>query len=105
VVRNLISNAIKFTHNGGKITVTAQKKTKEIEVSVQDTGVGISPDDLKTIFNSTILNIKSGTNDEKGTGLGLFLCKEMVERNGGKIWATSEPDKGTTFYFTVPFPL
>ncbi|MFS4468431.1 tetratricopeptide repeat protein [Maribacter sp. 2210JD10-5] len=102
VVRNLISNAIKFTPENGKIVVGAVEKTKSWEVFVRDNGVGMDSETMTKIFNKDSNHTTYGTNDEKGTGLGLSLCKEMVETNKGIIWADSALDKGSSFYFTVP---
>lgn len=102
VLRNLVSNAIKFTHLGGKIVITVEQKKKELIISVSDTGIGISNEVLEKLFllNETVSML--GTNNEKGTGLGLILCKEFVEKNKGKIWVESEVGKGSVFYFTLP---
>ncbi len=102
VIRNLISNALKFTPENGKITIGVMEKNNQWEVFVKDTGIGMNTDVQKQIFakNSNITTY--GTNNEKGTGLGLSLCKEMVEKNNGKIWVTSRLEKGSCFYFTVP---
>ncbi|MBI5539005.1 MAG: tetratricopeptide repeat-containing sensor histidine kinase [Bacteroidia bacterium] len=102
VIRNLINNAIKFTNSNGKVEIRAVETLNEIEVSIADTGVGIDADDLEKLFqlNSSISN--KGTANEEGTGLGLLLCKEFIERNGGRIWANSNKGKGSTFYFTLP---
>ena len=102
VVRNLINNAIKFTNKKGKIDIDFTLKSNEVIVSVTDNGIGIAPEKLNTIFNSTVMDVEVGTANEKGTGLGLFLCKEMVERNNGKIWVENNKDAGVTFYFSVP---
>lgn len=101
VLRNLILNGMKFTEAGGEIKVAAEVKNDELVVSVSDNGVGISPDVQKILFEKTSGYSTRGTANEKGTGLGLILCKEFVERNGGKIWLTSEEGKGSTFYFTI----
>lgn len=101
VLRNLILNGMKFTEAGGEIKVAAENKDHELLVSVTDNGVGISPEVQKILFEKTSGYSTRGTANEKGTGLGLILCKEFVERNGGKIWLTSEEGKGSTFYFTV----
>lgn len=100
VIRNLVMNAIKFTPIGGKIALMAATQGQVITVSVTDNGVGIpakNHDSLFTLESVTTL----GTKQEKGTGLGLVLCKEYVEKNGGKIWVESEQGSGTTFYFTI----
>lgn len=101
VFRNLILNAMKFSEVGGVISVGATQKDNFIEVAVSDNGVGITPDVQKILFEKTTGYSTRGTANEKGTGLGLILCKEFVERNGGKIWLESEVGKGSTFYFTL----
>jgi PAS domain S-box-containing protein len=102
VLRNLCSNAVKFSHPGGTVTITVKEQQNELTISVNDTGVGIE----KTRINKLFLLDKSistvGTRNEKGTGLGLILCKEFVDLNEGKIWVESEVGKGSTFYFTIP---
>jgi PAS domain S-box-containing protein len=102
VLRNLISNAIKFTHTGGKISISVEEKPDEMLVSISDTGVGISRDNIEKLFNIGETYSTSGTLNETGTGLGLILCKEFVEKHGRKIWAESEEGKGSTFCFTIP---
>lgn len=101
VVRNLVLNGIKFTDNGGSIEVSARADGNELVVSVKDTGIGISDEIQKILFDKTAGYTTRGTANEKGTGLGLILCKEFVEKNGGRIWLDSEVGKGSTFYFTV----
>jgi two-component system, sensor histidine kinase and response regulator len=103
VLRNLIANAIKFTKPGGEINISAVKQHNEVIVSVSDTGVGMSQDKLGKIFQLDQSCSTLGTNKEKGTGLGLILCKEFVEKHGGKIWVESKEDIGSTFYFTLPY--
>ncbi|WP_372949978.1 ATP-binding protein [Mariniphaga sp.] len=102
VFRNLISNAIKYTKPGGWVKVEAVKKENYIEVSVEDNGIGIPPETLKKLFTITEKISEQGTAKETGTGLGLILCKEFVEKNNGKIWAKSEQGKGSRFVFTLP---
>ena len=102
VVRNLISNAIKFTPAEGKIILQARKTAEGIVVSVADTGVGMSPEVINKLFRIDTKHSTRGTADEKGTGLGLILCREFVEKNGGRIWVESTPGSGTIFYFSVP---
>ena len=102
IVWNLISNGIKFTYPGGTIEVSAQETQKGVEISVADTGVGMTQDALAQLFKIDSHYQTRGTADEKGTGLGLILCKEFVERHGGAIWAKSEVGKGTTFTFLLP---
>ena len=107
ILRNLISNAIKFTPNGGTIEIDSRLTPKNdtqnyIEISVKDSGVGI-PKELKSqIFNIANNTIRPGTDNEKGTGLGLILCKEFVEKHGGKIWVEENTDKGSVFTFSLP---
>jgi two-component system, sensor histidine kinase LadS len=101
IMRNLVNNAIKFTQKGGMITIDQQRTNGIVTVCVKDTGVGIPLANRAKIFSLDIVTT-AGTRQEKGTGLGLLLCKEFVERNGGRIWFESEEGKGSTFYFTVP---
>jgi signal transduction histidine kinase len=102
VIRNLMTNAIKFTNDGGRVVIGAQEKPGEWLVSVKDNGVGMNGDVLKMLFDKTAPYTTRGTANEKGTGLGLILCKEFIEKNGGKIWVESSEGKGSTFYFTLP---
>ena len=102
VLRNLVSNALKFTHNGGEVRINAKRREGDVLVSVSDTGVGISEATLSNLFKVSQNASTVGTNNEKGTGLGLILCKEFIEQHGGSIWAESEVEKGSTFYFTIP---
>jgi signal transduction histidine kinase len=102
VIRNLISNAIKFTPKGGTITLSATKSNEEALISIADTGVGMSKEVIDKIFRIDAKHSTKGTADEKGTGLGLVLCKDFVEKNNGSIGVQSEEGKGSTFYFTLP---
>lgn len=102
VIRNLISNAIKFTPTGGTITLSATKSNEEALISIADTGVGMSKEVIDKIFRIDAKHSTKGTADEKGTGLGLVLCKDFVEKNNGSIGVQSEEGKGSTFYFTLP---
>jgi signal transduction histidine kinase len=101
VFRNLILNAIKFTESGGRITVNSKYDSSYYTISVSDNGVGISPEVQRLLFEKTSGYSTRGTANEKGTGLGLILCKEFVEKNGGRIWMDSVPGQGSTFYFTL----
>ena len=102
VFRNLILNGIKFTESNGTIKISATQEGNLITVAVTDNGVGIAPDIQSVLFDKTTGYSTRGTANEKGTGLGLILCKEFVERNGGKIWLESEVGKGSTFFVTIP---
>jgi len=102
VLRNLISNAIKFTPKSGKIKVIATKTDKNITVSVVDNGSGIKKEKLETLFTNLYNETTRGTENEKGHGLGLVLCKEFIEKHGGKIFVESEEGIGSTFSFTIP---
>ena len=102
ILRNLISNAIKFSYKGAKIKVKAIELNNELHISVSDKGVGITPNRLSSIFRIDTWTNTSGTEDEMGSGLGLILCKDFVEKHGGKIWAKSTPGKGSIFTFSLP---
>lgn len=105
VLRNLISNAIKFTNDGGVVTVICdsdEKNPDHIEIAIVDTGIGISEDNIQKLFRIDEYFSTSGTAGESGTGLGLIICKEFVEKNGGKIKIASELGVGTTFSFSLP---
>lgn len=102
VIRNLISNALKFTNEGGEIKLATEEKGDMWVVSVSDNGVGIKPEVLNMLFDKINPYSTRGTANEKGTGLGLILCKEFVEKNNGKIWVESTEGQGSTFWFTLP---
>ena len=102
IVRNLVSNAIKFTPNGGHVKINTFTKDDFIEIAVEDTGVGIEEDNIEKLFKINSHYSTSGTNSESGTGLGLIIVKEFVEKNGGNIKVESEINKGSRFIFTVP---
>lgn len=102
VIRNLTSNAIKYTHASGKVTLSALKQNDSIHFKVTDTGVGISPENLKKLFKIEDSFTTKGTNREPGTGLGLIICREFVEKNGGTISVESSGGAGTTFVFSLP---
>jgi len=104
VIRNLFSNAIKFTPAGGKVSVKADRKNNHsIEVEISDSGIGMTPELKNKLFLLTAKTGRKGTEGEPSTGLGLLLCKEFIEKHGGKIWVESEPDKGSIFKFLLPF--
>ena len=102
VFRNLVSNAIKFTRDMGKIIISAEQRNSGILFSVSDNGIGIEPESLVKLFDISQFFTTTGTANEKGTGLGLLLCKDFVEKHGGKIWVESEFGKGSVFYFEIP---
>lgn len=107
VIRNLTGNALKFTPRGGRVTLGGHENGVNgqphfVHISVQDTGVGMEKADADKLFRIDICRSTAGTEKEKGSGLGLIICKEMVEQNGGKIWVKSKPGKGTKVEFTVP---
>jgi signal transduction histidine kinase len=102
VMRNLISNAIKFTPENGKIDITAIEKETEVQINVSDTGLGVSKESKEKLFRIDVNHSTPGTNQEQGTGLGLILCKEFIEKNKGKIWVESVLGGGSIFSFTLP---
>ena len=114
ILRNLISNGIKFTNKGGKVDIGYELKEKSrqnledtnqenkyIEVCVRDTGIGMEQDLLDDLFRIDEQTTRKGTEGELSTGLGLLLCKDFIEKHGGRIWADSEEGKGSTFYFAL----
>jgi PAS domain S-box-containing protein len=102
VMRNLISNAVKFTGRDGRVDIIAEKLSNVVMVCIQDSGVGIEPENLSRLFRIDEQIKTKGTENETGSGLGLILCKELVEKNNGKIWAESKPGEGSRFCFTLP---
>lgn len=102
VVRNLLSNAIKFTPEEGQIALHSNRTEEEVVITVQDNGPGISSEILPTLFRIDVRHTNAGTHWEKGTGLGLVLCKEFIEKNNGQISVESEPGQGTMFMFSLP---
>jgi len=103
VIRNLITNAIKFSNINGLITLRADCVGDSVEISIIDNGVGMKKEDQDKLFQIDKHHTTQGTSNETGSGLGLILCKEFVERNGGNIWVESDLNKGSTFKFTLPF--
>ncbi len=102
ILRNLITNAIKFTRAKGSILVRTKIESDQVIVSIVDNGIGISDAEQRKLFDITQVNSKTGTANEKGTGLGLLLCHDLVEKHGGKIWVESIVDHGSTFSFSLP---
>ena len=101
-IRNIVNNAIKFTHKGGSITIDYQKTEDSISIHIIDSGVGMSAEVIDNLFKLDKGISTEGTNNEKGTGLGLILCKEFIERNGGTILVKSEINKGSEFIISLP---
>lgn len=104
VISNLLSNAITYTPNGGQITVTTDLQNNTIVTSINDTGVGISKEDLPKLFHKFFRVVGKFTRDTKGTGLGLYIAKMIIDAHKGNIWAESEVGKGSTFSFSIPLP-
>jgi signal transduction histidine kinase len=102
VIRNLVTNAIKYTYTQGSVKVTTNQQENSLLFTVSDTGMGIPPEYLDHLFDIDCELSQEGTEKEKGTGLGLVLCKEFVEKHGGTIWVESEPGQGSAFHFTLP---
>ncbi len=102
VIRNILFNALKFTPRGGEIFITARQGGRTVTVAIQDNGMGMNGQVQSLIFSQEKGKRQLGTDGEKGTGLGLVLCKQFIEQHGGKIWVESEPGKGTTVFFTLP---
>ncbi|HRW63732.1 MAG TPA: HAMP domain-containing sensor histidine kinase, partial [Bacteroidales bacterium] len=101
IIRNLLSNAVKFTPEGGKIAISSYSDKDFVYCEVTDNGIGISNDDLQKLFKIDQHYTRLGLSNEKGSGLGLILCKEFVEKNGGNIEVISKLDKGTTIKFSL----
>lgn len=102
VIRNLLSNAIKFSRSGEKVWVSANYTPEWVQISVGDTGIGMSQQEIQKIFNLDTKYSRTGTAGEQGAGIGLLLCKEFVEKHGGEIWVESEVSVGSSFIFTLP---
>ena len=104
VLRNLVNNAIKFTPQDGTITVEYKMTINDaVRISVEDNGIGMDKEILDNLFNPGKKNVRTGTNEEKGTGLGLLICEEMVKQLGGNLWVESETGKGSKFFFDIPY--
>ena len=102
ILRNLISNGIKFTKTGGYITVSGKLEQNQAQITVSDNGIGMKKKIIKKLFRFSTNNSSLGTENEKGSGIGLVLCKEFVEKQGGVIWVESKEGKGSDFKFTLP---
>ena len=101
IIRNLITNAIKFTHENGYINIYSKDEGEFVKISIEDNGIGMTPEEIDQIFSKSKTMTKVGTAQERGTGIGLMLCKEFVEMFQGRLWVESEKGKGSTFYFTI----
>ncbi len=102
ILLNLLTNAVKFTPDGGRVEVSARRDADDIVVAVHDTGIGIAAEDQAAVFEEFRQVGRHYTNKQEGTGLGLALTRKFVELHGGRIWLESEPGKGSTFTFTIP---
>ncbi|GEM_PF-2471305 len=102
VLRNLVSNAIKYTKDGGIINIIVKQDSTDTTITVKDNGIGMKPEKIKRLFKAEENVSTLGTNNESGTGLGLLLCYEFIKKHNGKIWVDSIVDKGTSFHFTIP---
>lgn len=105
ITRNIITNAIKFTHTEGFVKIYSTLDTDFIKINIEDNGIGITDEEKEKIFKIGFSNSKLGTENEEGTGLGLILCKEFAQRNNGDLYVNSIPDEGSTFTFTLPLSI
>ena len=104
IIRNLVTNALKYTDKNGIISISASYNNREVTVAVEDSGRGIDPLIKEKLFTGEHGVTSTGQGGEKGSGLGLILCKDFVEMHHGRIWVESEPGKGAKFFFTLPVP-
>ena len=102
ILLNLLTNAVKFTPDDGKINVSARRDGRDVVIAVRDTGIGIAPEDQEAVFDAFRQVGKHYTNKQEGTGLGLTLTRKFVELHGGRLWLESAPGKGSTFTFNIP---
>jgi len=102
VIRNLVANALKFSEPGGRVAISSRNSKTAVELTVSDNGIGMTEEQVAAVFVLDQKTTTVGTAGETGTGLGLPLCREMVERNGGRIWVDSTPNEGARFHFTLP---
>ena len=105
ILRNLLSNAIKYSHQGGMVKVVVEQDNGLCKFSITDEGVGIEKNRVEQLFSQAVVSTTKGTLDEKGTGLGLLICKELVALHNGTIGVESEVGKGANFYFAIPIDL
>ncbi len=103
IIRNLATNALKFTPKGGKVVINAKPiHDNSVEISISDTGIGMNRAMVDNLFRLDIQTTRNGTENEPSTGLGLIICKDLIEKHGGNLWAESAEGKGSTFFFTLP---
>jgi len=103
IIRNIANNAVKFTSKGGKVTISANSVSdKEVEISVRDSGIGMSSEMISNLFLIDVNTARKGTEGESSTGLGLIICKDFIEKHDGKLWVEGQEGKGTIFRFTLP---
>ena len=103
ILRNLVFNAVKFTHKSGKVIIYAKPVPGNfVEISIRDTGIGMSRSMIDNLFRFDVKTNRNGTEGEPSTGLGLIICKDFIEKHGGRIWAESEEGKGSIFRFILP---
>lgn len=102
ILRNLLSNAVKYSEPGGFVRVEAEERDEAVVITVRDNGVGIGPERMEALFGDAPVGSFPGTAGERGAGIGLLLCKELVQRSGGKIGASSRPGEGSAFFFSLP---
>ena len=102
IFNNLVTNAIKFTNRNGQITITSSKMDDMIRFAIKDNGVGMDENQKSMLFEMNKSFTTPGTTNEKGSGLGMILCKDFIEKHGGEIWVESNAGKGSEFFFTVP---
>ncbi len=102
MIDNLVSNAIKYSPDGGEIVISGTYDDAQVRISVRDQGPGLAPDQLRRVFERFYRVDNALTNNVQGTGLGLYLANAVIKAHGGRIWASNNPDGGATFTFTVP---
>jgi len=102
VIRNLVANAVKFSHRNGTIELNSHIHLNNLVIEIRDNGVGIRKESQEKLFSTDVKTSTTGTESETGTGLGLLICKEFIERHQGRIWVESEPNKGSSFFFSLP---
>lgn len=102
VIRNLVANAVKFSHRNGTIELNSHVHLNNLVIEIKDNGVGIRKESQEKLFSTDVKTSSTGTESEKGTGLGLLICKEFIDKHLGRIWVESEPNKGSSFFFSLP---